>query len=204
MKEINKILSGLILIMCFSGTSFPAPYQGTGPRTSVSFSTGLFRPKEESFRKLYGSFKFQTELSLRYRLWQGTSLYSGLRYFSTRGTTAISGPEFQDEKYALKFTMYSILLGLNYSWSLKSLSPYIGSGISYNIYREAWDQTSISFEGKNLGFFLVAGIEYFIGKKFSLLGGAKYSHIPTQKGSKLVEKVNLGGLALSLGLSFYF
>jgi hypothetical protein len=77
-------------------------------------------------------------------------------------------------------------------------------GISYNIYREKWDQSGISFEDKNLGFFLIAGVEYFISRKFSLPGRTQFSSIPTKKGSKLDENVKPGGTELSLGLSFYF
>ena len=122
---------------------------------------------------------------MRYVLMKNVSIYSGLRYLSYNGETKIAGPEFQEEKYNLKFTMYSIPLALIYSHSFKNIHPFLGGGISYNIYREKWDQFNISFEGKNLGFFLIAGI-------------------PTKKGSKLDENVNLGGTEFSLGLSFYF
>jgi len=55
-----------------------------------------------------------------------------------------------------------------------------------------------------LGFFLIAGVEYFISRRFSLLGRTQFSSIPTKKGSKLDENVNLGGTEFSIGLSFYF
>jgi opacity protein-like surface antigen len=100
--------------------------------------------------------------------------------------------------------MYSIPLALIYSHSFKNIHPFLGGGISYNIYREKWDQFNISFEDKNLGFFLIAGVEYFISKRFSLLGRTQFSSIPTKKGSKLDENVNLGCTEFSLGLSFYF
>jgi len=65
-------------------------------------------------------------------------------------------------------------------------------------------QFNISFEDKNMGLFLIAGAEYFISRRFSLLGRAQFNSIPTKKGSKLDENVNLGGTEFSLGLSFYF
>ncbi|NIM59627.1 MAG: outer membrane beta-barrel protein [Candidatus Aminicenantes bacterium] len=171
---------------------------------SISFSFGYFQPKEKAFKDLYGNNKFQLSFSLRYVLMKNVSIYSGLRYLACNGETKIVGPEFQEEKYDLKFTMYSIPLALIYSHSFKNINPFLGGGISYNIYREKWDQLAISFEDKNLGLFLIAGAEYFISKRFSLLGRAQFSSIPTKQGSELDENVNLGGTEYSLGLSFYF
>jgi opacity protein-like surface antigen len=194
----------LFLVLLFFGRPsylFSAPFK---PPVSISFSFGYFQPREKAFKDLYGSNKFQINFSMRYVLMKNVSIYSGLRYLSCSGDTKIAGPEFQEEKYNLKFTMYSIPLALIYSHSFKNIHPFLGGGINYNIYREKWDQFNISFEDKNLGFFLIAGVEYFISKRFSLLGGTQFSSIPTKKGSKLDENVNLGGTEFSLGLSFYF
>ncbi len=171
---------------------------------SISFSFGYFQPKERAFKDLYGNSNFQLIFSVRYILMKNVSIYSGLKYLSCNGETIIAGPEFQEEKYKLKFKMYSVPLALIYSHSFKNIHPFLGGGISYNIYREKWDQFDISFEDKNLGFFLIAGLEYFISKRFSLLGRTQFSSIPTKKGSELDENVNLGGTEFSLGLSFYF
>ncbi len=199
-----RIYVGLFLLLLFFGRPsnlFSDPFKVP---VSISFSFGYFQPKEKAFKDLYGNNKFQLNFSLRYVLMKNVSIYSGLRYLSCNGQTKVVGPEFQEEKYELKFTMYSIPLALIYSYSFKKIYPFLGGGISYNIYREKWDQLSISFEDKNLGFFLIAGVEYFISKRFSLLGRTQFSSIPTKKGSELDENVNLGGTEYSLGLSFYF
>jgi hypothetical protein len=174
------------------------------PPVSISLSFGYFQPKEKAFKDLYGNNKFQLNFSLRYVLMKNVSIYSGLRYLSCNGDTKIVGPEFQEEKYDLKFTMYSIPLALIYSQSFKNIRPFLGGGISYNIYREKWDQLAISFDDKKLGLFFIGGVEYFIGKRFSILGRTQFSSIPTKQGSELDENVNLGGTEYSLGLSFYF
>jgi opacity protein-like surface antigen len=171
---------------------------------SISFSFGYFQPKEDAFKDLYGNNKFQLNFSMRYVLKRNLSIYSGFRYLFCNGETKIAGPVFQEVKYHLKLKVYSIPVGLIYSHPFKNIHPFLGGGISYNIYREEWDQIGISFEGKNLGFFLIGGVEYFISKRFSLLGRTQYSSIPTKKGSTLDEKVNLGGTEFSIGFSFYF
>jgi len=171
---------------------------------SISFSFGYFQPKEAAFKDLYGNNKFQLNFSMRYVFMKNLYIYSGLRYLSCNGETKITGTVFQEEKYNLKLKMYSIPVGLIYSRPFKNIHPFLGGGISYNIYQEKWDQFDISFEDKNLGFFLIAGVEYFISKRFSLLGGTQFTSIPTKKGSKLDENVNLGGTEFSIGFSFYF
>lgn len=174
------------------------------PGASISFSFGYFQPQEKAFKELYGNNKFQMNLNVRYALKKNLSLYSGLRYLSCEGETEIVGPELQEEKYALKFTMYSIPFALLYSSDYKKVSPFFGGGLSYNIYREEWDQLGISFKDKKFGLLLVGGAEYFIFKKFSLLARFQYSSIATKQGAALDKNINLGGTEFSLGFSFYF
>ena len=174
------------------------------PGASISFSFGYFQPKEKAFKELYGNNKFQMNFNVRYALKKNLSLYSGLRYLSCEGETEIVGPEFQEEKYALKFTMYSIPFAFLYSSAYKNVYPFFGGGLSYNIYREEWDQIGISFKDKKIGLLLLGGVEYFIWEKFSLLARFQYSSIATKQGAELDENINLGGTEFSLGFSFYF
>ena len=199
-----RISAGLFLVLLFFGKPSYLLSDPLKHPVSISFSFGYFQPKEKAFKDLYGNNKFQLNFILRYVLMKNVSIYSGLRYLSCNGDTKIVGTEFQEEKYDLKFTMYSIPLALIYSHSFNKIHPFFGGGISYNIYREKWDQLAISVEDKKLGLFLITGVEYFISKRFSVLGRTQFSSIPTKKGSELDENVNLGGTEFSLGLSFYF
>jgi len=192
-----------LLLFLFVGKPSPLYSRQNRPRASISLSLGYFLPKEQAFKELYGNHKPQLNLNIRYVLKKNVSLYSGLRYLSCKGETKIVGPEFQEEKYELKFTMYSIPLALIYSSAYKNVHPFFGGGVSYNIYKEEWEEFGISFEGEKLGFFLIGGVEYFIGKRFSFLAGAQYSLISTKQGGKLDENINLGGIELALGISFH-
>lgn len=198
------MLFGSFLVFLFFGKPsylYSAKYK---PRTSISFSFGYFLPQEKAFKELYGNNKLQLNFNLRYVLGKNLSIYSGLRYLACNGETKIAGPEFQEQKYKLKFTMYSIPLAFIFSLPFKNIHPFLGGGVSYNIYSEKWDQFDISFEDKKVGLLLIGGVEYFIGKRFSFLGRAQYSSIPTKQGSKLDENINLGGIDFSLGISFNF
>ena len=207
-KKLNrKVFHGItavsLLLFLFVGKPSPLYSRQNRPRASISLSLGYFLPKEQAFKELYGNHKPQLNLNIRYVLKKNVSLYSGLRYLSCKGETKIVGPEFQEEKYELKFTMYSIPLALIYSSAYKNVHPFFGGGVSYNIYKEEWEEFGISFEGEKLGFFLIGGVEYFIGKRFSFLAGAQYSLISTKQGGKLDENINLGGIELALGISFH-
>jgi opacity protein-like surface antigen len=202
-KSFKASFGFLLILLFFWRPSYLHSDQGQS-LISFSFSFGYFQPKAEAFKELYGNNKFQTSLNLSFTLKKNLSLYLGLRYLSCRGETKIVGQEFQEEKYKLSFTIYSIPLGLIYSFSYKKVHPFLGGGVSYNIYKEIWDELGISFEDKKMGFFLIGGAEYFIWKRFALLGRAQYSSIPTKHGAKLDENVNLGGTELSLGFSLHF
>ena len=204
----RKISCGTFIVFLFVFLFLGSPPHSYSaqdrPRASISFSFGYFQPKEKAFKQLYGNNKFQLNFNVRYALRKNLSLYSGLRYLSCKGETEIVGPEFQEEKYALEFTMYSIPLAFLYSSDYKNIHPFFGGGLSYNIFREQWDQFGISFKDKKFGLLLLGGVEYFIGKRFSFLARFQYSSIDTKQGAELDENINLGGTEFSLGFSFYF
>jgi len=202
-KALKTSIELLLILLFLSWPAFLRSGQGQS-LISFSFSFGYFQPMEEAFKELYGNNRFQLGLNLSCTLKKDLSVYSGLRYLSCRGETKIVGQELQEDKYKLSFTIYSIPLGLIYSFSSKKMHPFLGAGVSYNIYKEIWDELGISFEDKKIGFFIIGGAEYFIRKSFALLGKAQYSSIPTKHGAKLDENINLGGTELSLGFSFHF
>jgi hypothetical protein len=79
---------------------------------------------------------------------------------------------------------------------------FVGGGASYNFFKERWEVIPLSRNGKKFGFFIQTGNVHDFGKRFSILTLLEYTNIPTGKGAKLQEGVNLGGLELALGLSF--
>lgn len=206
-RVTRKIFFGMFLgffaVLLFFGNPSHLFSVQDKPPLSISFSFGYFLPNEDSFKELYGNNNFRLNLNLNYVLLKNVSIFSGLGYLSCEGETKIIEPEFQEEKYRLKFKMYSIPIGIIFSFPAKNVYPFLGGGASYNIYSEEWDQFDVSFEDKKVGVFLIGGMEYFIAKRFSLLAGIQYSSIPTKQGAKLDEKVNLGGIEFSLGFSFH-
>ncbi len=202
-KVFHGITAVSLLLFLFVGKPSPLYSGQNRSRASISLSLGYFLPKEQVFKELYGNHKPQLNLNMQYFLTQNVSLYSGLRYLSCKGETKIVGPEFQEEKYELKFTMYSIPFALIYSSSYTNVYPFFGAGVSYNIYKEEWEEFGISFKGEKLALFLIGGVEYFISKRISFLASAQYSWISTKQGGMLDKNINLGGFELALGISFH-
>lgn len=202
-KIFHGLAAGSLLLLLFMGMPFRLYSDQNRRRASISFSLGYFQPKEDVFKEIYGNNKLQLNLNMRYALIRNISLYSGLRYISCKGETKTVGPEFQEEKYELSFVMYSIPFALLFSSSHRSIHVFLGGGASYNIYKEEWGEFDISFKDEKLGLLLIAGVEYFISNRFSLLAKAQYSSIPTKQGVKLAENINLGGTEVSLGFSFH-
>lgn len=214
MKTINRLIwrkfpkSLVAIVLVFAWTQMTgflrAEEKEMLPRFSFSFSAGCFVPQQESFRQLYGSVQFPLNLQTNYVLSPQADLFAGLRYLASKGETEIVGSEFVPESYPISFILYSGKLGISYYFLRTRLSLFMGSGLSYNFYKEKWQNTEISAQDKKFGFFAQGGTGYLLGKKYSVVGRIEYSSISTRESSKLQKKINLGGLEFSLGLAFRF
>jgi hypothetical protein len=172
------------------------------PGFSVSLSAGLFYPQERAFRVLYGTVQIPVGVHFSYQLSQRIGFLVGYKYLSSSGGTVLIGPGFVQETLPLSFRNSSLRFGATYNVNLaKRSAVFVGGGASYNFFKEKWDVISLSRNGKKFGFFIQTGNAYDLGKRFSILTLLEYTNIPTGKGAKLQEGVNLGGLELALGLS---
>lgn len=203
LKLAIEMLPGFLLIFLLSWNPHFLHSEENKSRASIAFSFGYFMPQETAFRETYGNCALLFDFNIRYFLKKSISVSVGLKYLSHEGETKVSEPEIFEEKYKLKFTMYSIPIAIMFSFSHGNIRPFFGGGTSYNLYSEKWDQFNISFENKKWGMFFLGGVEYFISRKFSLFGKVQYNSILTNQGSKLARNVNLGGIEFSLGLSFH-
>jgi len=203
-RKFSKSLAAIVLVFAWAQmASFSEPAEKMS-RFSLSFSAGCYLPQQKSFRQLYGSVQFPLNLQVNYVLSPQADLFAGLRYLTSKGETEIVGPELVLESHPLDFGLYSGRLGICYYFLRTRLSLFMGAGLSYNFYKETWENTEISSEDKKSGFFAQAGTEYLLGKKYSVVGRIEYSSIPTKESSKLQKKINLGGLEFSVGLVLKF
>jgi opacity protein-like surface antigen len=201
-RKFSKSLVAIVLVFAWTQMAGFLRAEETLPRFSLSLSAGCFFSQQKSFRQLYGSVQFPLNLEVNYVLSPQMDLFAGLRYLTSKGETEIVGAEFMPESHPIDFSLYSGRLGIAYYFLRTRLSLFMGAGLSYNFYKEKWENTEISAKDKKFGFFAQGGTEYSLGKRYSFVGRIEYSSIPTKESSKLQKKINLGGLEFSLGFCF--
>ncbi|HNQ81036.1 MAG: hypothetical protein PHF93_10355 [Acidobacteriota bacterium] len=175
------------------------------PRAAVSLEAGMFRAGQAAFRTLYGNGISALSAHVRVRLIDGLWAAAGWRTVKAGGATAIAGPAFNEEEYALEFEMTSIRLGLRYAFDLGRIAVFAGAGGSADRYEERWvDVPGLGGSGKKAGWYAEAGGEYAVFRFLSLSLRGEYTSVPTARGSSLEPDVNLGGLEAAAGLVFRF
>jgi len=194
-----------LLLFGLAGLCVPSLAQTTERKPGISFglSAGLFYSQEKAFRVLYGTVHIPLGVQLSCALSERIGFLVGYKYLSSSGGTVLIGPGFVQETHPLSFKNSSLRFGATYNVNLaKRSAMFVGGGASYNFFKERWEVIPLSRNGKKFGFFIQTGNVHDFGKRFSILTVLEYTNIPTGKGAKLQEGVNLGGLELALGLSF--
>lgn len=181
-----------------------APADEAESRFRLSLTASVFRPTQEAFRQLYGNLHIPVAIQLDSRLPGNLSVFTGFRHVAANGKTKVVGPQFVEETYPLRFAMSSVRLGLYYNLYGMRSSAFLGGGVSYNVYREKWEEGGFEVRDKIFGFLAQAGGGYSLSRRLALIGKMEFSSVQTRKGSKLEPGVNLGGLELSLGFSLNF
>jgi len=161
---------------------------------SLSFSSGLFLPKQKEFKDMYGPGN-PYALEVRALFLKNFGFSMGLEYLSMKGNASGGG-----EEYPLRFKMTSIPFAAFYRFPLKKILLSFGFGGSYNSFQEKWETVEIDFKEKKWGYLVFSSFEYRLSSKFFVLAKLRYDNIPTKKGSLLLKNVNLGGVKLVAGL----
>ena len=77
--------------------------------------------------------------------------------------------------------------------------PYLGVGVGSYSYTEESDDPGDKFDARHLGYLLVGGLEFRLGRWFGVSGDAQYTRVPGIIGSDGISKEagedNLGGIA---------
>jgi hypothetical protein len=80
-----------------------------------------------------------------------------------------------------------------------SVFPYVGFGVGSYQYRETSDFSDGTFEKRHVGYPIVGGVEFRVGRWIGLSGDAQYTHVTGILGSGGVSQEagedNLGGIA---------
>ena len=141
------------------------------------------------------------------------SLEAKVAALETRLHLRRSGSDYvavADLGYAQIYPMTALL-----QWHMfegTALRPYIGAGAGYTILRNIKRQ-SLGLGGVNFenpwGFVVDGGLEIALGKKFSIIGDARYTPIETKSnvtfvGSPSAAKIDVKPLIVSAGIGYKF
>ncbi len=188
----------LFLLLPISSPAAGAP-QPAGQRFFMGVAAGYFRPLQASFRKIYDKPAWPLELRLGWAAKPRLDLFAAVRFMQAAGNTVLLDARRPGESYALRLRLLALRLGASYYAGDGAIVPYLGAGIEYASFKEEWLATPLETSGSKTGFFVHGGGRLRLARSLHLLAQLEYSHLPGEEGNS-GQKVNLGGLCLSLGL----
>jgi hypothetical protein len=177
-----------------------APAPNEERRWSIGIVAGGFYPVQGAFRRIYGQPLWPLELQLGWALNDRLNLWAGARYLQASGSTILLESVQPAETYGLRLQVLALRLGLNYWLGQGRIAPFLGAGIQHAFFRETWRDLPIEAQGQKTGFFAQAGGRWRLARSLVALLQMEYSHLPGGEGYGAEEKIDLGGLGLSLGI----
>jgi len=150
-----------------------------------------FMPSEQIFKDIHGNgMSFGGEIGLN--LVNGLSLWIGGDYYTNTGKLTFSGEETE-------LQIIPLYGGLKYRMPNPVISPYVGLGVGYFLYKE----TNIigTVEKGNIGYIGQLGVIFKVGGPlfFDIQGCYSYCKVKPAD-----VEVDLGGLKGTIGLGFEF
>ena len=190
MKKMTFSLIAVLLATSMLAAQSPAPPPSRWPSTMIFGRYGRFQPSDATFKKVYGTGTlYGGEVRLRVLGGFYLSLEGG--YFNKKGLLTLT----QDET---TMTIYPIDAMIVFHALSGSILPYIGAGGAVCNFREKNVIGTVDDWG--YGFVFCGGIT----ARWKVLGidaRVKYSSVIVKP---LDDKVDLGGLTLSMGVGFVF
>lgn len=165
---------------------------------SLSLSSGLFLPKEEIYRDIYGQ-SMPLALEVRIGIGRNFGLAAGIEYLSDKGTALNINQG--DDAFSLHFRMISYPISGYLVYPRGKLSLSAAAGISIHSYKEEWKDLDHTHEGSRTNPFLSGGIEYHIAPRLAVHLFLRYQSIVTELNPLIQKEINLGGFSLLAGLS---
>jgi hypothetical protein len=160
---------------------------------SVSFELqgSYFSPTDSSFKSIYGGgLEFGGIFS--FHLTKSLDLWLDGRYFAKSGNLSYTLEE-------TKLTLIPLGAGLSYRILPGNISPYVGAGARYIVYRETNVLGEVNSGG--IGFVGKVGTAIFLSNRFGFDIHASYSYCSMQPED---FRFNVGGLEFGAGLVVSF
>ncbi len=161
-------------------------------------------PQQDSFRDVYGN-AYPLVIEEGVRLTKNFGFSAGLNWISKNGR-AWPLNQGQDE-FPVHFEMISIPVSVFYEFSGRlggvPLGITLGLGISWHSYKETWETVELSYQGNKWGPLVYATVDFRAFSRIGLFTSLRWESVPTGQESLFGGKINLGGIQLLAGVTFY-
>lgn len=191
-------------ILLFFGASLGATAAWAGPlKLALSASSGMFFPKGEAYRELYGAgipVSFDTWLTIGNHF--GAS--AGLNYLSDSGTAVpMDGGE---DEYPLKFRRLTIPVSVYFEMHPgRTIDLRLGAGLGVHRYEEKWTSLSLEAAGWKVSPRLYVSADWRAVPslaRLAFIGTVAFDTIGVGSGALLADKPNIGGFQILVGASW--
>jgi len=186
MKKSILFLLALCLVSGFS-------YQCWAGSFKVGASVNYYAISDPIFKELYksGGMMFGGFLSYSYKMFE---LRTEFNTFQMNGNMSLTEEE-------IKFSMTPIVIGLRAGFLKRTVSPYLGGGITYCPYKEDLPARFEPVSESVIGFHFEAGSYFYLAKGLHLDFNVRYTNLNAES---FEGDVKIGGIRAGLGVGYRF
>jgi hypothetical protein len=190
---MKRLATGVLAAVFLS--SVPSAAQDV----SVSLSAGLFLPRQELYKDIYGT-GIPVSLDLCVGLTDYLGASAGVVFLKQDGLALPLAGE--GEEYPLEFRRVTVPVSLYLRFGRDNPTFRVGAGAAYHSFREKWTTVDAEHKGTKWSLLLQACCEVRLVPRLSLVGSLRTTSVSVEDGSPFGRAVNLGGLTALAGLSF--
>ena len=200
------IISLLILTSGLSaGTETAAVSNG---KFALSIGAGMRAISEDMAKNVYGNNNLAYSIDLSYSVSKSLDIFLHTDYMDLKGDTTFTGE-------AATLSIVPLELGVRVRVAGKRFVPFAGLGAGYYMIKDeiAINSDTYTFEKNQVGFFIEAGIRFYVTRAIFVHAGGKYIFLNVKPdestssdatGILYYDERNLGGFMFGAGMGIRF
>ena len=186
-KKLGLILI-FIFLLVFTSQSFADKFKLAGTLGYYSVSDSIYKETYSSGNLMFGAY-------LNYELFRFLEVMAEASFYQDKGEMTLTKEE-------IKFTITPLVLAIRGKLpNMKTVTPYLGVGLEYFLYKEALPDRFEDVSESTVGFHVEAGLYLNILKSLFLDLNFRYIQADTKP---FDETIKLGGWRAGLGIGFQF
>lgn len=208
MRQDAAARSALIAVLACAWLAAPALVAAQSPPAgTLSLSAGVFRPSDESFRRVYGAAKVPFTAQLDWRLAPRVALFVGVQHLRASGTPVAddtgvpvsAGATDESIEARLRLTSFragGLVLFPSGRWLVSA-----GAGLIVTRYSERWAAAGANVSGSRAGWLAQAKLARSMGSRFLVEAAFEYTYarVDQREDPDLVPRLGLGGVSFAVG-----